>query len=90
MATADEKSVTSPDDIVSHTRSIEVGDDAKLNDEAQGDIGWDLYQAALLMDPTERDAIAKRVKMKLDFILLPLVRSNQRERNLKSTKSMPC
>jgi hypothetical protein len=88
MATTEEKFIHPPEEIVSHTRSIEIGDDMKLTDEAQGDIGWDLYQAALQMDPVEREAIAKRVKMKLDFILLPLVSSKERARQMcKSTRS---
>lgn len=85
MDTVNEKSGTSPEDIESHTRSIDAGNDTKLVDEAQGDIGWDLYQAALLMDPAERDMIAKRVKLKLDFILLPLVSTARRDIRLKDS-----
>ena len=68
-----EKSSPAGDDVLTATRSIEIGDDTKVAEEAPRDIGWDFYQAALLMDPIEREAIAKRVKLKLDFILLPLV-----------------
>ncbi len=70
MATDIEKS----EDLVPKAHSIEIGDATKLSDQSPSDIGWDLYQAALRMDPAEREAIAKRVKLKLDLILLPLVR----------------
>lgn len=73
MATDIKKS----EDLVSRALSIEVGDATKLSDETPGDIGWNLYQAALRMDPAEREAIAKRVKLKLDLILLPLVRDQK-------------
>lgn len=51
----------------------EVGEMEKLPDTLHTDIGLELYKQSLEMDPTERDAIAKRVKMKLDCILMPLV-----------------
>jgi hypothetical protein len=73
MDTNIEKPKGSPEDIESSTRSIQAGNTTKISDEVTGDIGWDLYQSALLMDPAERDAIAERVKLKLDLILLPLV-----------------
>tara|TARA_R110002060_G_scaffold47632_1_gene58684 strand:+ start:117 stop:380 length:264 start_codon:yes stop_codon:yes gene_type:complete len=77
MALDTEKSIPAGEDVLTVTRSTEIGDDTKVAGEAPRDIGWDLYQAALLMDPIEREVIAKRVKLKLDFILLPLV-SKQR------------
>ncbi len=47
----------------------------KLNDDVHNDLGHDMYLASLQIDPAERDAIAKRVKRKLDFIVLPIVSS---------------
>lgn len=75
MKASIEKPGPRPHDVVStHSApAIEEGHITKLSDEAPNDIGWDAYQAALLMDPAEREAIAKRVKLKIDFILLPLV-----------------
>lgn len=55
------------------TRSVETGGAEKVLDETHIDIGWDLYQDALLIDPDEREVIAKRVKWKIDCYLLPMV-----------------
>jgi hypothetical protein len=52
---------------IGETKTLELG---------HGDIGYDLYQEALQVDPIERQRIAKTVKLKLDSILLPLVRYN--------------
>ncbi|RDW72854.1 major facilitator superfamily protein-5 [Coleophoma cylindrospora] len=51
----------------------EAGDIEKLPESGHKDVGWDAYQTALLMDASERDAIALRVKHKLDAILMPLM-----------------
>lgn len=37
------------------------------------DIGYDYYLESQAMDPARRDAIAKQVLRKIDFILLPSV-----------------
>lgn len=41
--------------------------------EIHTDIGLDYYRQSLLMDPEHREAVAKRVLKKIDFILLPAV-----------------
>jgi hypothetical protein len=43
------------------------------SDQDHTDIGYGFYQESLEMDPVEREMLAKRVKKKLDFILLPMV-----------------
>jgi hypothetical protein len=39
------------------------------------DIGQSLYDQGLAMDPDHREVVAKKVKKKLDRILLPMVSS---------------
>jgi len=43
------------------------------SDQDHTDIGYGFYQESLEMDPVEREMLAKKVKKKLDFILLPMV-----------------
>jgi hypothetical protein len=66
-----EKQATDAADPITHVLSNEeLGEVEKLPDGLHADIGLELYREALLMDPAEREAIAKRVKTKLDCILL--------------------
>lgn len=44
-----------------------------LKDNSHHDIGHDLYQAALQMEPDERARTSRRVLWKLDLILLPML-----------------
>ena len=53
---------------------IPLGVDAELGGR-HVDTAYKLYKESLLMHSTEREQIAKRVKTKLDYILLPLVSS---------------
>jgi hypothetical protein len=53
--------------------TAEIGE-TKTLETGHNDIGYALYQEALQIDPVVREKIAKTVKLKLDFILLPLVR----------------
>jgi hypothetical protein len=69
-----EKQATDAAEPITHVLSNEeLGSVEKLPDRLHTDIGLELYREALLMDPAEREAIAKRVKVKLDCILLPMV-----------------
>jgi hypothetical protein len=72
-ASTPEKDIKSTDPIVPVASIQDVDDITKLPDALHTDIGLELYKESLAMDPTERDAIAKRVKMKLDCILMPVV-----------------
>jgi len=63
-----------PIENITGAHNVEAGTQKEPLDVVHIDIGWDLYQQALLLDPADRDAIAKRVKRKLDLILLPMVR----------------
>jgi hypothetical protein len=51
------------------------GEILEKSDQDHTDIGYGIYQESLEMDPVEREMLAKRVKKKLDFILLPMVSS---------------
>ena len=75
MASQDfEKHVNDLTDPISQAPSLPNDEDMhKLSDCMHTDIGFELYREALLMDPAEREAIARRVKMKLDCILMPMV-----------------
>lgn len=42
-------------------------------DALHSDIAYGLYKDSLLLDPLERGMLAKTVRRKLDFILLPMV-----------------
>jgi len=42
-------------------------------DHESHDIGQSLYNQALAMDPQRRDDVAKKVKSKLDRVLIPMV-----------------
>lgn len=46
-------------------------------DNLHTDIGLSYYQRALEIDPVTRDAIARRVKKKIDCFLLPAVILNR-------------
>ncbi|KAL2812559.1 major facilitator superfamily domain-containing protein [Aspergillus cavernicola] len=52
---------------------VDNGDMEKLTDDTHNDSGREMYLASLQLAPAERDAIAKRVKRKLDFIVLPIM-----------------
>lgn len=75
MASQDfEKQVNNSTDPIAQAPSLHNDEDMhKLPDGMHADIGLELYREALLMDPAEREAIARRVKMKLDCILMPMV-----------------
>lgn len=45
----------------------------KLTTRDHSDVGHDLYQESLEMDPAERARIAVKVLKKLDFCVLPMV-----------------
>lgn len=75
MASQDfEKQINDSTDPIAQAPSLHNDEDMhKLPDGMHADIGLELYREALLMDPAEREAIARRVKMKLDCILMPMV-----------------
>ncbi|EXJ89579.1 hypothetical protein A1O3_02646 [Capronia epimyces CBS 606.96] len=52
---------------------VDYGDKESLADDTHNDLGRDMYLASLRIDPAERDMIARRVKRKLDFIVLPIM-----------------
>jgi hypothetical protein len=69
-----EKNISATDPITSAPVDHDFDNNMdKLTETGHKDVGWDAYQAALEMDPAERDVIAERVKQKLDRILMPLV-----------------
>jgi hypothetical protein len=51
---------------------LEVEGEIFKPDQDHTDIGYGYYQEALEMDPAERDMLSKKLKKKLDFILLPM------------------
>ena len=60
---------------LAHTRTVDETplDTEKYVETLHTDIGLSYYQQALEIDPVTRDAIARRVKKKIDFCLLPFV-----------------
>lgn len=77
---ADEKTIdltAAADDKDAVARSeippAELGEIEKSAMGIHTDLAYELYKESLEMDPGERDIIAKRVKRKLDFIVLPMV-----------------
>jgi hypothetical protein len=60
---------------ITPVKSEADGEILEKSDQDHTDIGYGFYQESLEMDPVEREMLAKRVKKKLDFILLPMVSS---------------
>lgn len=59
------------------TPPAEIGEFEKMAVGIHTDLAYTLFKESLEMDPGERDLIARRVKRKLDFIVLPMVCSLQ-------------
>lgn len=72
----DTVSATNADMGVGEVQSVMQGGVEKwpLGHEGQhDDVAYDMFEESLRMDAAERDIIAKRVLLKLDLIVLPMV-----------------
>ena len=58
----------------SATNTMDSKDTEALTDSTHTDMAYGMYKESLMLDPDVRDKAAKRVLLKLDFIVLPMVR----------------
>lgn len=74
-AMADEEKKTVPSGNSDNISPIERGDILEFQDVGKhADIGFDLFQQSHQYDPTQLERDAIKVRKKLDFIVLPMVR----------------